>query len=102
VSESAARHYPRTWRHGDGWHPLFVGQLTCGCWQDGIDLRIWEPCMAHEGEGHLSALSDADDGTTIARCLVLDCRWVTTRADGMDAVRAAQDHWASTRAETGH
>jgi hypothetical protein len=90
----------RTWEHagsGEPWHPLFSIRLACGCWVDGIGSRIWEPCMAHEGEGHVSAVSVYVGGGATARCLVRDCRWRHEAWTEAAAVSEAQDHWVQTR-----
>ncbi|HEX8321571.1 hypothetical protein [Longimicrobium sp.] len=91
----------RTWQHrgGQDWRPLFITRLDCGCWIDSMatPVRMWEPCMAHEADGHLAAISD-DDGMTVARCLVRDCKWTVREFYESVAVRAAQDHWQDTRA----
>jgi hypothetical protein len=91
----------RTWEHAR-WHPWGVGQLSCGCWWDVIAGRMWEPCMTHEGDGHLAAIStDQDGGVVVARCLVLTCGWQASLARENWAVQAAQEHWQETR-ERGH
>jgi hypothetical protein len=100
----------RTWRHRHdyhevweggghprGWVPLGIRKLDCGCFVDDFsDGVIWEPCMAHEGEGHMSAISD-QDGMHVARCLVVVCPWQETWMYETDAVGAAQKHWRETR-----
>jgi hypothetical protein len=109
VSDGSGR--PRrqqTWPHPGpgGWRPLGVFQAPgdCGCWIDGYrDGELWEPCMAHEGEGHLSAISpDQDGGVTVARCLVRTCGWRESWAQEGWAVAAAQKHWQETRAAHEH
>jgi hypothetical protein len=91
----------RTWSHpGPGaWRPLFVVRLACGCWVDTLLAdRMWEPCMAHETEGHLSVLSTGQaDGVTVARCLVSVCPWQESWAQEIWAVDAAVRHWEETR-----
>lgn len=87
----------RTWtRQAPGaWRPLGVHRLSCGCWWDGYGDRMWEPCMAHEGEGHLSVISESD-GLAVVRCLV--CRFTETWAQQSRAAGRAQEHWSDTRA----
>ena len=90
----------RTWEHasgGDPWHPLFSVRLACGCWLDGIGSRVWEPCMAHESEGHVSAVSVYDDGRSVARCLAGPCRWTVEVFTEAAAIAEAQGHWVETR-----
>jgi len=89
---------------GDGtWLPLGFLRQDCGCVVDqfsGEEHQMWRPCVAHEGEGHLSALSGPEDGVYIARCLVLTCPWRDQRFWENDAITAAQQHWADTRTQT--
>jgi hypothetical protein len=88
---------------GDGtWLPLGFQTLACGCVVDTFtaqENQMWRPCVAHEGEGHLSALSGPEDGVYIARCLVLACPWRDQRFWENDAITAAQQHWMETRAQ---
>lgn len=94
---------PRTWdgRHRTrtdlgGWGLVGVWQAPCGCWTDTIGHEIWEPCPAHEGDGHLAEIGE-EDGLWVARCLVAGCRWQASLAGAVDAVTAAQQHWRDTR-----
>lgn len=97
----SGRHgYHWTWEHVHGkprdWMPLYIRRLACGCYVDDLsDGAIWEPCMAHEGEGHLAVLSE-QDGLHVARCLVLICDWQTSLLWEVDAISAAQEHWRRT------
>jgi hypothetical protein len=81
----------------EDWQPLGIRKLGCGCFVDDFsDGVIWEPCMAHEGDGHLAAVSE-QDGLHVARCLVVTCPWTETWLRESDAVGAAQQHWLMTR-----
>lgn len=98
-----ARALEKVWADGDhtaGWIPFGYQRLICGCLVDtfmGHEMR--RPCMAHEGDGHVSAISE-QDGMHVARCLVLVCPWQGSWAWESDAVSAAQGHWRSTRTQT--
>jgi hypothetical protein len=94
-----ARDGLRTWDHpAPAAVPPGVYRLGCGCWRDGYSDRMWEPCMAHEGEGHLAVIStDQDGGVSVARCLVHECRWRTEQGREAWAVAAAREHWEATR-----
>jgi hypothetical protein len=98
MGEVAAR-YARTWsrREPGDWLPLGVVRLGCGCRWDTLAERIWEPCVTHEAEGHLSAISAGADGRTVLRCLVRDCSMRDVFLVELSAVLAAQDHWRDTR-----
>lgn len=89
---------------GDGWIPLGFERQACGCLVDTFRTRevqgqtepmMWRPCMAHEGEGHLSVLSE-QDGMSVAVCLVGTCGWKAARYWTNDAIQAAQQHWMAT------
>ena len=83
----------------DSWLPLYIRKLDCGCLVDDLsDSEIWEPCMAHEADGHLAAISE-QDSVHVARCLVLTCGWREDWFKEADAVGAAQQHWLDTRAQ---
>lgn len=89
----------RTFLHRrDAGGPFGARQLECGCWVDLISGSMREPCMAHEGEGHLSAISE-QDALWAVRCLVGICPWGETWAREDWAVAAAQKHWDETRNE---
>jgi hypothetical protein len=75
---------------------LSVHALACGCLVDTYNGQIWEPCMAHEADGHLAVIIETD-GMHVARCLVLRCGWQETHIREIDTVRAAQAHWRGTR-----
>lgn len=97
---SGAREIRAVWResHTPDWIPFGYAVLACGCLVDtfyGDEMR--EPCMAHEGEGHVSALSEGEDGMHVARCLVLACPWGESHVWESDAISAAQAHWRKTR-----
>lgn len=82
--------------HPAGWVPLGIRKLACGCFVDDYsDGVIWEPCMAHEGDGHLACISE-QDGMHVARCIVLICPWREDHFHEVDAVNAAQTHWRKT------
>lgn len=90
------------WQHRQTAEPPGVYRLACGCRWDGYADRMWEPCMTHQAEGHLSVLSEGqgpDGGAWVARCLVLECRWSTEQAREAWASAAAQQHWRDTRAQ---
>lgn len=56
--------------------------------------------MAHEGEGHVSAISaDQEGGLTVARCLIAVCDWAESWAQESWAVDAAVRHWQDTRVQ---
>ena len=95
-----AEAFARTWarRGHNPWSPFGVVRQACGCRWDNLAGRMWEPCRAHEAEGHLSAVTERD-GLVRARCLVRDCDWGTDVASEWSAVLAAQDHWTDTREE---
>lgn len=98
-----ARARRRTWEHPgpDAARPIGIYRQPCGCWWDGYGDRLWEPCMTHEGEGHLSVLSTGqgpDGSASVARCLVIECAWRTEQAREDWAASAAQEHWHDTRA----
>lgn len=96
---SRARGGLRTWTRaapGD-WRPLGVYRRSCGCWWDSYGNRMWEPCHAHEAEGHLSVITTTDSGISVARCLVGECGWTESWARDTWAVDAARGHWAGTR-----
>jgi hypothetical protein len=88
----------RTWDRSGQQRPWDVYRADCGCWHAVLGARIWEPCMAHQGEGHLCVLSAGDGGVWVARCLVSECAWRTSWAQEDWAVVAAQEHWQATRA----
>lgn len=76
-----------------------LARAACGCVQDLYSGgRTWEPCMAHETDGHLSVVSE-QDGVHVARCLVLRCDWRATQVTPEAAVEAAQAHWRQTAAD---
>lgn len=97
----------RTWAHMDGtesWRPMFIRPLGCGCLWDEIAARVWEPCMAHESEGHVSAVSVYEDGSAVWRCLAGDCKAGEQAFTEAAAIEDAKQHWAQTRrsgAQTG-
>lgn len=102
----------RTWDLRHTYHETWIGvgsppswlqpgmeQRACGCLTDLMDGgRIWEPCMAHEGDGHLSVISEQQDGMFVARCLVIRCPWVVHHFSEVTATGAAQQHWIETAA----
>lgn len=103
VATVARRGTRRTWTHPgeQAWRPLFVVRQPCGCWTDELaEGRMWEPCMAHEADGHLSAISEDSGGMAVARCLVGVCDWQESWAQEDWAVRAAVRHWEDTRHTT--
>jgi hypothetical protein len=90
----------RTWDHRRGIRMDLDGAggllaLACGCRVDYMDGGTWEPCRAHEGQGHLSAISE-QDGAWIACCLVGRCGWRVTLAYEWLAQDAAVSHWNNT------
>lgn len=92
----------RTWQRRTDAAPPGVSRLRCGCRWDGYADRMWQPCMTHEGEGHLAVVSvgqGPDGSASVARCLVLTCDWRTEQAQEAWAVAAAQQHWTDTRAQ---
>lgn len=97
----AVRRERRTWRHGEVKAALdppgYMVRQDCGCWWDTLGARIWEPCMAHEGEGHLSVISVYETGGAVARCLAGDCGWTVEVWTEYQAVAEAQQHWVETR-----
>lgn len=102
MRQELVRLYARTWPHARApqrlWTVLGVVDLECGCRWDTLSDRMWEPCMTHEAEGHLSALSeDAERGLVVARCLVGECDWGTSQVSEYAVVLAAQEHWSTTR-----
>lgn len=98
MTGARARGGRRTWtRSAPGERPLGVYRRPCGCWWDGVGDRMWEPCVAHEADGHLSVISPDQDGVAVARCLVRDCAWQESWAVEEWAVQAAVRHWDATR-----
>lgn len=96
------RSYHAVWdvSPGPGWIPFGLRRLGCGCVVDDFSNGMtWEPCMAHEGDGHLAAISD-QDGLHVARCLVLTCPWQQSWMHEGDAISAAQEHWRGTSGQT--
>lgn len=88
--------YHSTWTAAMASPLAGMGQQGCGCLVDIINNgRIWEPCMAHEGQGHLAVISE-QDGMFVARCLVLICDWKITEMWETTATEAAQQHWRDT------
>lgn len=93
----------RTWPPRRGPHdyrPLGVQSLECGCWVDSWNLRMWEPCPAHEPEGHVAVIGKgqvAAGSFFVARCLNPACTWVAREFYVAVAQSMAQDHWAQTR-----
>jgi hypothetical protein len=100
---SRAREMEKVWAEGDhteGWIPFGYQRLMCGCLVDTFTRNeMRRPCMAHEGDGHIAAISE-QDGVHVARCLVAVCPWVESRAWENDAISAAQGHWRDTSAQT--
>lgn len=93
----ALREHWREAKQTPGWIPFGYALKACGCLVDTFSNgAMREPCMAHESEGHLSALSEAD-GSHVARCLVLSCGWQETHMWAGEAISAAQRHWRETR-----
>jgi hypothetical protein len=83
---------------GQGWLPFGLERDGCGCIRNRFNGGvIWEPCMAHESDGHLCAISEEKDPAMhVARCLVLACRFEDRRFHESDAITAAQQHWRET------
>lgn len=100
VAKPMRRRSRRTWAHpGEkAWRPLGVQRRECGCWWDIFGDRMWEPCVVHEAEGHLSGISPGEDGLTVVRCLVGVCPWQESWAQEHWAAQAAVRHWEETRA----
>jgi hypothetical protein len=98
---SRAREMVQVWAesHQAGWIPFGYALLECGCLVDTFTREeMRRPCVAHEGEGHLAAISE-QDGLHVARCLVMVCPWSESWVWENDAIGAAQKHWRETRTQ---